>query len=108
MARSPERGPSQPVVERAEEFELPSYLEDTGIKSVETAVKARVRDKGQNLIQTPATQKTKITLPAGQTTVTTWTKGNPENSLTGFGIYWLRRVKKAIHFGWEIVIGKDK
>ena len=108
MARSPERGPRQPVVERAEEFELPSHLEDTGIKSVETAVKARVKDKGQNLIQTSATKKINITLPAGQATMATWAKGNPEDSLTGFGIYWLRRIKKAIHFGWKIIFGKGK
>jgi len=84
------------------------HLEDKGIKSVETAVKAIVREKKKNLIQTPATKKIKITLPAGQTTMTTWAKGNPENSLTGFGRYWLRRIEKAVHFGWEIIIGKDK
>ena len=95
-------------MERAEEFELPSHLEDTGIKSVETAVKARVKDKGRHLIQTPATQKVNIKLPAGQTTVATWSKGKPGNSLTWLGIFWLRMIKKAIHFGWGIIGGEEK
>ena len=108
MARSPERGPSGTVVERAEEFDLPSHLEDAGIKSVETAVKARVKDKGRHLIQTPASKKIKIKLPAGQSTVATWSKGKSANSLTWLGIYWLRMIKKATRFGWEIITGKSK
>ena len=107
MPRSPEREPSTPVVERAEEFELPSHLEDTGIKAVETAVKARVKDKGRHLIQTPATQKITIKLPAGQTTVSTWSKGKTTNSLTWLGAYWLRMIKKATFFKWKIMGGKE-
>ena len=106
MPRSPEKEPHAPVVERAEEFELPPHLEDTGIKAVETAVKARVKDKGKHLIQTPTTKKIKIKLPAGRTTVSTWSKGKPVNSLTWLGVYWLRMIKKAAHFGWQIISGK--
>lgn len=108
MPRSPEREPYTPVVERAEEFELPPHLEDTGIKAVETTVKARVKDKGKHLIQTPATKKITIKLPAGQTTVSTWSKGKTTNSLTWLGVYWLRMVKKAIHFGWKIIGGRER
>lgn len=106
MPRSPEREPRAPVVERAEEFELPSHLEDTGIKTVETAIKARVKDRGRHLIQTPATRKITIKLPAGQTTVSDWSKGKPVDSLTWLGIYWLRAIKKATHFKWKIIGGK--
>ena len=107
MPRSPEREPRASVVERAEEFELPSHLEDTGIKTVETAVKARVKDKGRHLIQTPATQKITIKLPAGQATVSTWAKGKTTNSLTWLGAYWERMIKKATFFKWKIVGGKE-
>lgn len=106
MPRSPEREPRFPVVERAEEFELPPHLEDIGIKAVETTVKARVKDKGRHLIQTPATKKVSIKLPAGQATVSVWSKGKTASSLTWLGAYWLRMIKKAVHFGWKIIGGK--
>jgi hypothetical protein len=106
MPRSPEREPRFPVVERAEEFELPPHLEGTGIKAVETTVKARVKDKGRHLIQTPATKKVSIKLPAGQATVSAWSKGKTASSLTWLGAYWLRMIKKAVHFGWKIIGGK--
>ncbi len=108
MPRSPEREPRAPVTERADEFELPSHLEDTGIKTVETAVKARVKDKGQHLIQTPATKQVTINIPTGQTTISTWAKGKTANSLTWLGTYWLRMIKKAKHFGWKVIGGKGK
>jgi hypothetical protein len=106
MPRSPEKEPRAPVVERAEEFELPPHLEDTGIKAVETAVKARVKDKGRHLIQTPATKKVTIKLPAGQATVITWSKGKPVNSLTWLGAYCVRMIRKATYFGWKIIGGE--
>jgi hypothetical protein len=107
MPRSQEKEPRFPVVERAEEFELPPHLEDTGIKTVETAVKARVKDKGRHLIQTPATKKITIKLPAGQATVSTWAKGKTASSLTWLGAYWLRMIKKATYFKWKIIGGKE-
>lgn len=108
MPRSPEREPRFPVVERAEEFELPPHLEDTGIKAVETAIKARVKDKGKHLIQTPATKIITIKLPAKQATVYTWSKGKTVNSLTWLGAYWSRMVKKAIYFKWKIIGGREE
>ena len=103
MPISPEKEPRTPVVERAEEFELLPELEETGIEAVETAVKARVKDKGKHLIETPATKKITIELPAKKSQVETWAKGKPVNSLTWLGVFWKRMIKKAIHFGWKIV-----
>jgi hypothetical protein len=109
MPRSPEKEPRFPVVERVEEFELPPHLspEETGIRTVETAFKARVKDKGKHLIQTSATKKITIKLPAGQATVSTWAKGKTTNSLTWLGAYWERMIEKAKYFGWKIVGGKE-
>lgn len=103
MPRLLEKEPRGQVMERAEEFELPPHLEDTGITAVETAVKARVKDRGRNLIQTPATQTISITLPGGQGTLANWSKGKVSNSLTWLGAFSLRMVKKAAHFGWKII-----
>ncbi len=105
MPRSLEKEPRFPVVKRAEEIELPPHLspEKTGIRTVETVFKARVKDKGKHLIQTPVTKKIKIKLPAGQATVSTWSKGNPVNSLTWLGAFWVRMIEKAKHFGWKIL-----
>lgn len=41
--------------------------------------------------------------PADTTTLTGWSKGSIINSLTWFALFWLRMIKKAIHFGWKIV-----
>jgi len=103
MPRLLEKEPQGSVVERAEEFELPPHLEDTGITAVETAVRARVKDRGTNLIQTPATQAVSITLPGSQKTLVTWSKGKIGNSLTWLGAFSLRMIKKATHFGWKII-----
>jgi hypothetical protein len=108
MPRSLEIEPPASVVKREEELVLPPRLEDAGIKTVETAFKARVKDKGRHLIQTPATQKITIKLPAGQTTISTWSKGKTVNSLTWLGAYWSRMIEKATYFGWKIIGGKER
>ncbi|MEJ2441355.1 MAG: hypothetical protein P8Y06_00310 [Patescibacteria group bacterium] len=108
MPRTPEKEPRGPVVERAEEFEVPPQLKDTGIEGIETAVKARVKKGKQDLIQTPATQKVSIKLPGDQNSVIAWSKGKITNSLTWLGAFSLRMIKKATHFGRKIVWGGRK
>jgi len=95
------------VQERAEEFVVDETLKNAGAQVVQKTFKAQVKDdKGQPLIQTPPTQVVNITPPAPQPTLTSWAKGPITLSLTWLGAFWLRILKKALHFGWR-VIGKQ-
>ena len=62
-----------------------------------------VTDGGQQLTQTQANQAVSITIPSDQPTLTTQAKGNVVDALTWLAVFWLRMIKKAMHFGWRIV-----
>ena len=105
--QSVEREPELPVEKRAEEFKVTPELEEAGIKGIERAVTARVKDKkGKHLIQTSATKKVIIQLPTDTQTLVSWAKGPATNSLTWLAAFWLRMAKKAVHFGWRVVGGQ--
>lgn len=106
MAATPEipRPEVPQIQERKEEFVVPETLQSSGVKVVQKTFKAQVSDdSGKPLITTPPTQVISVTPPSDTTTLTTWSKGNTSSSLTWLGAFWLRVIKKAIHFGWQIV-----
>ena len=91
------------IVHRPEEVEVPPALSETGLSAVEREFKTQVRDsKGQNILISPATQQITIQLPYDKTTLTGWLKGSVSISLTWFAAFWLRIIKKALHFSWRI------
>ena len=94
-----------PVKEHPEEIEVPETLKDE-IKKVETAYTATVKDKGKPLTSSPATQDVTVQIPQDQAALTTLSKGKVGDSITWFGMFWLRMIKKALHFGKRIVVGK--
>lgn len=86
-----------------EEAEIPQGMAETGLRAVEKEFKTQVRDStGQQLIISPATQNITIQLPYDKTTLAGFLKGSISNSLTWFAAFWLRIIKKAMHFGWKI------
>ena len=109
MATTPEipRPEAPPVQERPEEF--PETIQQIqGVKVVQKTFKAQVSDeKGNPVIQTPPTQVVTVTPPADSGTLTGWSKGSVSSSLTWLGAFWIRVIKKAMHFGWKI-LGKDQ
>ena len=109
MAATPEieRGEIPLVRERQEEFIVDETLKNVGAQVIQKTFKAQVRDdKGAPLIQTPPAQVITITPPASQVVLTSQAKGSITSSLTWLAAFWLRVIKKAIHFGWKI-IGKQ-
>jgi hypothetical protein len=93
------------VKEVPETPEVPTHLEQTGLSARPTQVTAQVNDdKGVPLIQTPANQVVSITIPANQQQLADWSKGSPSDSLTWFAVFWLRMIRKAIHFGWRMIV----
>ena len=110
MAATPEiQRPEQTQIQeinKEAEFIVPETLKQSGVQVVQKTFKAQVKDdKGQSLIQTPPTQFIAVTPPADSTTLTTWSKGSVSSSLTWLGAFWMRVIKKALHFGWQVVGG---
>ncbi len=109
MAATPEiQRPDLQVqeVDKEAEFIVPENLQQPGFKVVQKNFTAQVKnDQGQPLIQTPPTQVITVTPPADDTTLTNWSKGSVTSSLTWLGMFWMRVIKKAMHFGWQIVGG---
>jgi len=107
MPISVERSPELTV--HPEEVEVPPQLADVGIRAVEREFKTPVtNDRGQPLVTTPATQKISIQLPAARGQLLAWAKGPVSDSLTWFAAFWLRVIKKAVHFGWSLIVGESK
>jgi len=111
MAGTPEIvRPEEPQVQEIKEAEfiVPETLNQSGVKVVQKNFTAQVKnDQGQPLIQTPPTQVISVTPPANDTTLTNWSKGSITSSLTWLGAFWIRVIKKAIHFGWQVVSGSS-
>jgi hypothetical protein len=104
MAATPEipRSEAPSIQERQEEF--PETIQQiVGAKVIQKNFKAQVSDdKGQPVIQTPPTQVISVTPPSDSATLTNQAKGNTTTSLTWLAAFWLRIIKKAMHFGWKI------
>lgn len=108
MAGTPEVLQAEPQVqERKEEFIVDETLSKAGAQVVQKTFKAQVKDdKGVPLIQTPPTKVISVSPPSDQQTLTNQSKGSVSSSLTWLATFWLRVIKKAIHFGWSIVGGQ--
>jgi len=63
-------------------------------------------DAGNPLIQTPQTSGPSIQIPADPAQLTAASQGSPDDSIAWFATYWIRMIKKAIHFGWNVLMGK--
>jgi hypothetical protein len=111
MAGTPEIPTTKPEIEEVNkeaEFIVPETLKSTGVQVVKKTFNAQVKnDKGQPIIQTPPTQVITVQPPGDSATLTSWSKGSVSSSLTWLGAFWIRVIKKAIHFGWR-VIGKEQ
>lgn len=108
MAATPETlKPEVPqIVERQEEFIVPETLQSSGVKVVQKNFKTQVKDdKGVPVIQTPPTQVITVQPPSDTTTLTQQAKGSKTSGATWLAAFWLRIIKKALHFGWQIVGG---
>lgn len=92
-----------PVEERAEEAS-PLVIEKKEVATpTPTIFKSQVSDdKGQPLITSSLAKPITITLPADDSRLGVLVKGSVDDSLTWFAAFWLRLIKKAVHFGWQV------
>jgi hypothetical protein len=108
MAGTPEVLQDEPQVqERREEFIVDETLSRAGAQVVQKTFKAQVKDdKGTPLIQTPPARVITVSPPGDQQTLIKQSKGSVSSSLTWLAAFWLRVIKKALHFGWSVVGGQ--
>lgn len=105
----PEREPRPQVTEIPQVPEIPPAIEKGGVSAVPTQISNPIRnDNGQILMQTPSAPAVSIQLPQPQQNLLVWSKGDVSSSLTWFSVFWIRMVKKAVHFGWKIITGSSK
>jgi hypothetical protein len=108
MALFPEK--EQQITEHVDAPEIPPRIEKaTGVIPVQTQLQPKQivkDDHGQPLIESSQDQKVIIEVPASTEILESFTKGSTENSKTWFGAYWLRTIKKALRFGWQIITGR--
>lgn len=100
-----------PVRERPEEFpEIPVEVENKSVVTpTPSQFKAKITDDtGQPLVQPAGVKPVTVQIPQGQAQLAAAAKGSIGDSLTWFGAFWVRMIKKAIHFGWQIIIGGKK
>ncbi len=110
MPVSPEQKEGLPVEVRPEEIsEIPASVENKsvpGVTPTPTQFKAQVNDdQGNPLIQTPQTQAVTIQIPQAPEALEKLARGSTDDSKTWWAASFLRMIKKAFHFGWQIITG---
>lgn len=83
---------------------IPEHIEKTGVSVPPTTFTAQVTDNSGQPVITPTAST--IQIPADQTTLTSQSKGSITSSLTWLAAFWLRMIKKAMHLGSSIVVGR--
>lgn len=83
---------------------------ETGVEKVETAFTANIKDdKGQPLIQTPQTEPLTIKIQAASTEeLKEAKKGSIEETRPWNARFWIRAIKRAIHFGKQVIFGSPE
>lgn len=107
MAQTPERETQvtpEDVGKKPEKVEVPAQIEREGVPSATTPTPSQATDDTSTQDdQAQATQGVSIQIPTSQDELENWSHGAPTNALTWFANFWLRLIKKALHFGWRII-----
>jgi hypothetical protein len=59
---------------------------------------------GQQITQPAPANVTTVTIPKNQVELVELAKGPDDKAITWIARYWIRLIKKAVHFGWRLVI----
>jgi hypothetical protein len=61
-------------------------------------------DQGQQLTTPIPSNVPTITVPANQVQLIEWAKGPEDKAITWLSRYWIRLIKKSVHFGWRLIM----
>ena len=107
MAQTPER--ETPVIpeevgKKPEQAESPAQIERVGAPVTPSPTTPQTADDtSAQDDQAQASQSVTVQIPTTQDQLEDWSHGAPSNALTWFATFWLRLIKKALHFGWRII-----
>lgn len=107
--QQPEVPPDQQVTEIPTQPEIPAAVEQaTGVSAVPSTPQPLQGDNNQPLATPvpppPAGNSIKIPV-ASQEVLAQMAKGDAANSQTWFGVFWLKKIKKAIKDGLSVLFG---
>jgi len=107
MAISTEREPvPKGLEERGGDVSALTIEQKEVVTPIPSQFKAQVMDdSGNPLIQTPPASVITVSVPTEDSQLLAWSKGSTDESLTWFGVFWQRVIKRALHFGWRVVGG---
>lgn len=113
MSLFPERQLKTPegVVEVPDVPAIPRHIENkTGIQvtRVQPGVQVTTDSSGQPVVKTDPKNKVKIEIPREEEILKALSKGSLSDSITWWAMAWWRAIKKALHFGWEIIRREKK
>ena len=106
MVQNPEReSPLKPeaVGEKSKASEVPVNVERVGSPITQAPTTAQPADDSRVQDDQAKSQTIAIQVPTSQDQLEEWSHGSPTNALTWFAAFWLRLIKKALHFGWRII-----
>ena len=106
----PPVGKTTDVEVKPETTEVPPEIERSpGSQTPQTQPTDQTSDDStQAQPQDDSTPKIAIQPPASAAQLDDWSKGPIESALTWFAAFWIRIIKKALHFGWKILGGNSK
>lgn len=102
-----------PIQEVQDRFnpEVERQLQELGAQIRPASPQSAQDDHGQPLTQpvgdTQAAPAQTVTIPTSPQQAATWSHGSVSDSQTWLGVVILRKIKRALHFGWRILIGKE-
>ena len=107
MATNPEKEKPNQQIEFVPDEVSPLTIERKEVVTpVPTQFTAQVTDdSGKPIIQTPTSTTPSIQVPDGVNNLTSASQGSTDDSGTWFAAFWLRMIKKALHFGWRVFTG---
>jgi len=111
----PEQQPEVPLDQQVQEIpdvpEIPAHVEQaTGVSSIPSTPQPVQGDNQQTVQPIPAPKSTKpsVTIPAiSQAMLQQMARGNATDSQSWFGVFWLKKIKKALKEGLEVLFGKQ-
>jgi len=91
------------IIPNAEEISALTIEKKEVVTPTTTVFKAQVKDdRGEPVIATPENKEITIEIPADGPTLQVYAKGSSDDQVTWFSAFWLRIIKKALNFGWNI------
>ena len=99
------------IIHQPESLEIPEHIEKLGVTSTPTqpSISVGIGANGQPAIQQqPNATAVTVTIPNTQAQLADDSKGSVSDSSTWRASYWLRILKKALFFGWQVIVGGQK